>query len=84
MQAVAREGIPAETGWSPHEAVWNYNAAFVAEVYLWLGMRQAANDTFVGFLEPRQPPILLAGRAAFAGGAARIVSRGHAAQLGQR
>lgn len=55
MQAVAREGIPAETGWNQHNSVWNYNAAFVAEVYLWLGMRQAAHDTFIGFLNHASP-----------------------------
>jgi hypothetical protein len=55
MQAVRQESVPAETGWSQHEAIWNYNAAFVAEVYLWLGMKQAANDTFVGFLNHASP-----------------------------
>lgn len=55
MQGVRQESIPAETGWSHHEAVWNYNAAFVAEVYLWLGMKQAANDTFTGFLNHASP-----------------------------
>jgi hypothetical protein len=55
MQAARRENVPAETGWSQHEAVWNYNAAFVAEVYLWLGMKHAANDTFVGFLNHASP-----------------------------
>jgi hypothetical protein len=55
MQAVRQEDVPAETGWSQHEAIWNYNAAFVAEVYLWLGMKQAANDTFVGFLNHASP-----------------------------
>jgi hypothetical protein len=55
MEAVRREGIPSETGWSHHESVWTYNAAFVAEVYLWLGMRQAAHDTFVGFLNHASP-----------------------------
>jgi hypothetical protein len=55
MQAVTQEGIPAETGWARHEAVWTYNAAFVAEVYLWLGMKQAAHDTFIGFLNHASP-----------------------------
>jgi hypothetical protein len=55
MQAVRQEGVPAETGWSHHEAVWTYNAPFVAEVYLWLGMRQAAHDTFIGFLNHASP-----------------------------
>jgi hypothetical protein len=55
MQAVTREGIPSETGWNQHNSVWNYNAGFVAEVYLWMGMRQAAHDTFVGFLNHASP-----------------------------
>ena len=55
MQAVTQEDIPAETGWSRHEAVWGYNSAFVAEVYLWLGMKQAAHDTFIGFLNHASP-----------------------------
>ena len=55
MQAVVQEEIPAETGWMRHEAVWTYNAPFVAEVYLWLGMQQAAHDTFAGFLNHASP-----------------------------
>jgi hypothetical protein len=55
MQAVTKEDIPAETGWARRESVWNYNAAFVAEVYLWLGMKQAAHDTFIGFLNHASP-----------------------------
>ncbi len=55
MQAVTKENIPAETGWIQHQGVWNYNAAFVAEVYLWLGMKQAAHDTFIGFLNHASP-----------------------------
>jgi hypothetical protein len=55
MQAVTKEDIPSETGWSQHEAVWAYNSAFVAEVYLWLGMKQAAHDTFIGFLNHASP-----------------------------
>ena len=55
MQAVTKEDIPSETGWARHESVWNYNAAFVAEVYLWLGMKQAAHDTFIGFLNHASP-----------------------------
>jgi hypothetical protein len=55
MQAVTKEGVPTDTGWNHHHSVWNYNAAFVAEVYLWLGMRQAAHDTFIGFLNHASP-----------------------------
>jgi len=55
MQAVVKEDIPSETGWAQHEAVWAYNSAFVAEVYLWLGMKQAAHNTFIGFLNHASP-----------------------------
>ena len=55
MQAVIKEDIPAETGWAQHEAVWAYNSSFVAHVYLWLGMKQAAHDTFIGFLNHASP-----------------------------
>jgi len=55
MQACTREDIPAETGWLHHQAVWNYNAAFVAEVYLWAGMREWAHRTFTGYLNHASP-----------------------------
>jgi hypothetical protein len=55
MLAVRQEDIPAETGWEHHDAVWPYNAAFVAEVYLWLGRKQEAHDTFIGFLNHATP-----------------------------
>lgn len=55
MQAVRQEDIPAETGWEHHDAVWPYNSAFVAEVYLWLGMKRQAHDTFIGFLNHATP-----------------------------
>ena len=55
MQACTQEDVPAETGWLHHQAVWNYNAAFVAEVYLWAGMRAWAHRTFTGFLNHASP-----------------------------
>ncbi|MGC2635630.1 MAG: hypothetical protein WA294_00525 [Acidobacteriaceae bacterium] len=55
MQACMQEDIPAETGWLHHEGVWNYNAAFVAEVYLWAGMRDWAHRTFTGYLNHASP-----------------------------
>jgi hypothetical protein len=55
MQACTQEDIPAETGWLRHEGVWNYNAAFVAEVYLWAGMREWAHRTFTGYLNHASP-----------------------------
>jgi hypothetical protein len=55
MQACTQEDIPAETGWLHHEGVWNYNAAFVAEVYLWAGLRDWAHRTFTGYLNHASP-----------------------------
>jgi hypothetical protein len=55
MQACTREDVPAETGWLWHDAVWNYNASFVAHVYLWAGLRDWAHRTFTGFLNHASP-----------------------------
>ena len=55
MQACTKEDIPAETGWLPHEGAWNYNAAFVAHVYLWAGLPDWARLTFQGFLNHATP-----------------------------
>jgi len=32
-----------------------YNSAFVAEVYLWLALKQEARETFIGFLNHATP-----------------------------
>jgi hypothetical protein len=50
MQSCTQEDIPAETGWIHHGGVFNYNAAFVAQVYLWAGIPDWARLTFTGFL----------------------------------
>ena len=55
MQACTQEDIPAETGWLWHEAVWTYNASFVAHVYLWAGLPLWADRTFRGFLNHASP-----------------------------
>jgi hypothetical protein len=55
MHACTQEDIPSETGWLGHESVWNYNAAFAAEVYLWAGQTQWAHRTFTGFLNHASP-----------------------------
>ncbi len=55
MKAVTQEDIPAETGWLPHEGVWNYNAGFAAHAYLWAGEREWAQTTFTGFLNHATP-----------------------------
>ena len=55
MKACTREDVPAETGWLPHEGIWNYNAPFVSHVYLWAGERDWARRTFTGFLNHASP-----------------------------
>jgi hypothetical protein len=55
MQSCTQEDIPAETGWLPHGGVWNYNAGFVAHVYLWAGIPDWARLTFTGFLNHATP-----------------------------
>lgn len=55
MQACTQEDIPAETGWLHHQGVWNYNAPFVSEVYLWAGLRDWAHRTFIGYLNHASP-----------------------------
>ena len=55
MQACTQEDIPAETGWLPHNGVWNYNAGFVAHVYLWAGLADWARSTFTGYLNHASP-----------------------------
>ena len=55
MQESTREDVPAETGWLWHDGLWNYNAGFVAEVYLWAGLSGWARRTFHGFLNHATP-----------------------------
>ncbi len=55
MQACTQEDVPAETGWLPYGGVWNYNAAFVAHVYLWAGQTDWARSTFTGYLNHASP-----------------------------
>jgi hypothetical protein len=55
MQSCTQEDVPAETGWLWHDSVWNYNASFVAHVYLWAGLRDWADHTFRGFLNHASP-----------------------------
>jgi hypothetical protein len=55
MKAATREDVPAETGWLPHEGLWNYNAPFVSHVYLWAGESEWAARTFTGFLNHATP-----------------------------
>jgi hypothetical protein len=55
MKAVTKEDVPIESGWLPNEGVWTYNAAILAQVYLWLGMQELARKTFFGFLNHASP-----------------------------
>ncbi|MBI4810270.1 MAG: hypothetical protein HY800_02255 [Ignavibacteriales bacterium] len=55
MEAVTKEDIPIETGWLTNDAVWPYNAAILAQVYLWLGKTDLARKTFYGFLNHASP-----------------------------
>ena len=55
MQSCTQEDVPAETGWLRHESLWNYNASFVAHVYLWAGLSDWADRTFRGFLNHASP-----------------------------
>lgn len=55
LQSCTQEDVPAETGWLWHESVWNYNAAFAAQVYLWAGLPEWADRTFRGFLNHASP-----------------------------
>ena len=55
MQASTQEDIPAETGWLWHEAVWTFNASFVAHVYLWAWLHDWADRTYCRFLNHASP-----------------------------
>jgi hypothetical protein len=55
MKTVMKEDIPSETGWMPNDAVWTYNAAVVAQTFLWLLMPNLARKTFIGFLNHASP-----------------------------
>ena len=55
MKACTQEDVPAETGWLPHEGLWNYDACFAAHAYLWAGEQDAALSTFTGFLNHATP-----------------------------
>jgi hypothetical protein len=55
MKACTREDVPVETGWLPHEGIWNYNAPFVSHACLWAGEAAWARRTFAGFLNHASP-----------------------------
>jgi len=55
MKAVTQEDIPIETGWLTDQCAWPYNAASVAQAYLWAGKTELAQKTFTGFLNHASP-----------------------------
>jgi len=55
MQSCVREQVPAETGWIQHGGLWNNQAAFQAEIHLWLREPDLARRNFVGFLNHAAP-----------------------------
>jgi hypothetical protein len=55
MQSSVREQVPAETGWIQHGGLWNNQAAFLAQIHLWLREPELARRNFVGFLNHAAP-----------------------------
>lgn len=49
------EGIPAETGWLPYKAVWNYAASFAAHAWLYAGRPDKAVDYLYAFANHATP-----------------------------
>ncbi|MBO9325720.1 MAG: hypothetical protein J7463_10070 [Roseiflexus sp.] len=49
------EGIPANTGWLPYRAVWNYHASFAAHVWLYAGRPDKAVDYLYAFANHAAP-----------------------------
>ena len=78
------EDVPAETGWLRHESLWTYNAPFVAQVYLWAGLRDWAERTFNGFLNHASPMLAWREEQPLQQASVSQYLGRHAAQLGQR
>jgi hypothetical protein len=49
------QGIPAATGWLPHQAVWTYAASFYAHVWLYVGRPDKAVDYLYAFANHASP-----------------------------
>lgn len=49
------EGVPAETGWFPWRAQWNYDASFAAHVWLYAGRPDKAVDYLYAFANHATP-----------------------------
>ena len=55
MRSCTKEDVPVETGWLPHEGLWNYDACFAAHAFLWARDLQGAMSIFTGFLNHATP-----------------------------
>ncbi len=55
MRSIVKEDIPIETGWMSNNGLWPYNAAILAQTYLYLGYKDLARKTFIGFLNHASP-----------------------------
>ncbi len=49
------EGVPAGTGWIPHNALWNYAGSFNAHVWLYAGRPDKAIDYLYDFANHASP-----------------------------
>ncbi|HBG75891.1 MAG TPA: hypothetical protein DDW86_02920, partial [Clostridiales bacterium] len=49
------EGIPENTGWMSHQAVWPYSSMFYAEVWLYAGNGEKAADYLYSFANHASP-----------------------------
>ena len=50
-----QQGIPANTGWQPYQAVWTYAASFAAHVWLYAGRPEKAVDYLYAFANHAAP-----------------------------
>jgi hypothetical protein len=55
MAFCVQEHVPAETGWIQHGGLWNNQAAFQAQIHLWLRETELARRNFIGFLNHAAP-----------------------------
>lgn len=69
------EGIPANTGWLPLEAVWTYAASFYAHVWLYAGRPDKAIDYLYAFANHAAPTLVWREEQAF-------VHSGHRQKIG--
>jgi hypothetical protein len=55
MASCVQEQVPAETGWIQHGGLWTNQAAFQAQIHLWLRETELARRNFIGCLNHAAP-----------------------------